>query len=185
MNELRTERLVLRQWREDDREAFASLNGDPEVMRHFPAPLTRAASDAFAERAYARLEDQGWGLWAVEVPGVAPFIGFIGLVELSFPAAFTPAIEVGWRLDHSHWGRGYAPEGATAVLDLAFASDGLGLASVVSLTAVGNRSSRRVMEKLGLTHDPAEDFDHPYVPEGSPVRRHVVYRMTATAWQGR
>lgn len=185
MSELRTERLVLRQWRDDDHAAFAALNADPEVMRHFPAPLTRSASDAFAQRASARLDDQGWGLWAVEVPGVAPFIGFIGLVQLSFLAAFTPAVEVGWRLDRHHWGRGYAVEGATAVLDLAFAPDGLALSSVVSLTAVGNRNSRRVMEKLGMTHDPADDFDHPYVPEGSPVRRHVVYRMTATAWQGR
>lgn len=188
MRQLRTARVVLRGWRDDDREAFAALNADPEVMRHFPAPLSREASDALVDRQVALLADRGWGLWAAEVPGVAPFVGFVGLSEQTFEAPFTPAVEVGWRLARAHWGRGYAPEAAAAVLDLAFgAADagGLALDEVVSMTAVGNANSRRVMEKLGLTHDPADDFDHPNLAPGSPLRRHVLYRVTAGRWRAR
>lgn len=179
MTELRTERLLLRSWRHSDRAPYAALNADPEVMEHFPAPLTREQSDAHVDRMSAALDAQGWGLWAVEVPDEAAFIGFIGLAVPGFEAHFTPCVEVGWRLARSAWGRGYAPEGARAALALAF--DELGLDEVVSFTSVGNTKSRRVMEKIGMTHDSTEDFDHPNVPADSPVRRHVLYRIRKPA----
>ena len=172
--ELRTDRLLLRAWRPADREPYAVLNADPVVMEHFVAPLSRRESDEHVDRIAAAFDEHGWGLWAVEVPGDAEFIGFIGLGIPRFEAHFTPCVEVGWRLAQTAWGRGYAPEGATAALRFAF--DELGLDEVVSFTAVGNRNSRRVMEKIGLTHDPAEDFDHPSVPVGHRIRRHVLYR---------
>jgi RimJ/RimL family protein N-acetyltransferase len=183
MQVLRTSRLVLRGWRDADRDAMAALNADPEVMRHFPSTLDRQQSDAFVDRHLALLEERGWGLWAVEVPGVAHCIGFVGLSEATFAADFTPALEVGWRLAREHWGRGYAPEGAAAALDFAF--DALHNDEIVSFTAVGNDKSRRVMEKLGFSRDPADDFDHPNVPEGDPLRRHVVYRLLRTNRPGR
>lgn len=179
MTELRTERLLLRSWRHSDRAPYAALNADPEVMEHFPAPLTREQSDAHVDRMSAALDAQGWGLWAVEVPDEAAFIGFIGLAVPGFEAHFTPCVEVGWRLARSAWGRGYAPEGARAALALAF--DELGLDEVVSFTSVGNTKSRRVMEKIGMTHDSTEDFDHPNVPADNPVRRHVLYRIRKPA----
>ncbi len=179
--ELRTERLVLRRWRPEDRAPFAALNADPVVMEHFPAPLTTADSDAFVDRIEAAFEQHGWGLWAVEVPGAADCIGFIGLAIPGFDASFTPCVEVGWRLAKEAWGRGYAPEGAHEVLRFAF--EDLALDKVLSFTAVGNAKSRRVMEKLGLRHDPADDFDHPKLPAGSPIRRHVLYRISAPDWR--
>ena len=175
VHELRTERLVLRQWRGDDRDPWAALNADPVVMEHFPATHTRKESDRWFAFNRDRLQAQGWGLWAVEVVDVAPFVGFIGLSRPGFAADFTPCVEVGWRLAAAHWGRGYAPEGARAAL--AFAWEVLGLDEVVSFTAVGNRNSRRVMEKLGLVLD--REFDHPSLPEGDPLRRHVLYRICA------
>lgn len=173
--ELRTERLVLRGWRDEDRAPFAAMNADPEVMEHFPAPLTTAESDTAVDRIQAHFDEHGWGLWAVEVPGAADFVGFVGLWAPTFEAHFTPCVEVGWRLARSAWGQGFATEGGRAALRYGF--DVLGLDEVVSMTSVGNERSRRVMEKLGLTHDPADDFDHPNVPEDSRVRRHVLYRI--------
>jgi RimJ/RimL family protein N-acetyltransferase len=146
-------------------------------MEHFPAVLTRVESDAFAARIRAELAERGFGLWAVEAPGVAPFIGFTGLAVPRFAAHFTPCVEIGWRLAREHWGRGYAPEAARAAL--AFGFERLGLAEIVSFTALGNARSRRVMEKLGMTHDPAGDFEHPGLPPGHPLRRHVLYRARA------
>lgn len=177
--QLGTERLLLRAWRPADREPFAALNADPLVMEHFPAPLTRAESDALVDRIEGAFDEQGWGLWAVEVPGEAEFIGFIGLAIPRFDAPFMPGVEVGWRLAHTAWGRGYAPEGAREALRFAF--EELALDEVLSFTSVGNAKSRRVMEKLGMTHDPADDFDHPNIAAGSPIRRHVLYRTPATA----
>lgn len=171
---LETVRLRLRPWRTDDREPFAELNADPVVMEHFPAPLDRAASDALADRIATGLDERGWGLWALEVPGVTPFAGFVGLSVPGFEAAFTPAVEVGWRLARPWWGHGYASEAAREAVR--FGRDELGLDEVVSFTAVGNRRSRRVMERIGLTHDPADDFDHPGLPDGHPLQRHVLYR---------
>jgi ribosomal-protein-alanine N-acetyltransferase len=166
---------VLREWRDDDLEPFAALNADPEVMRYFPATQDRAASNATVQRISAHFAEHGWGWWAVEVPGVAPFVGFVGLWWVAHELPFTPAVEVGWRLAREHWGRGYATEGARAAVDFGF--DDLGLAEIVSMTTPSNRPSRRVMEKLGMTRDPADDFDHPRVPVGSPLRRHVLYRL--------
>jgi RimJ/RimL family protein N-acetyltransferase len=174
MTDLRTERLLLRQWRDDDLEPFAALNADAETMRYFPAPLTRAQSDAFAAYNRGRIAERGWGLWAVEVVGAAPFVGFVGLNEPRFEAHFTPAVEVGWRLARTHWGRGYATEAGRAAIAFAFAE--LGLEEIVSFTTEPNERSRRVMERLGMTHDPADDFDHPLLPDW-PLRRHVLYRL--------
>lgn len=183
--ELRTERLLLRQWRAADRAPWAALNADPEVMRHFPSTHTRQESDHWAEVNESRIAEQGWGLWAVEVlPGDGregvPFIGFTGLAVPGFEADFTPCVEVGWRLAREHWGRGYAPEAARAAMDFGF--DVLGLDEIVSFTYVGNTSSRRVMEKLGMGL--VGEFDHPSLP-GHRLERHVRYRLTAPATRGR
>ena len=159
------------------RAPFAALNADPEVMRHFPAPLSRDESDLLIERIEAHLESEGWGLWALELRATGRFTGFTGLARPSFDAHFTPAVEIGWRLAREAWGCGYATEAARAAAALGF--EDLGLEELVSFTAVGNARSRAVMRRLGTTHDPAEDFDHPRVPEGDPARRHVLYRLDA------
>lgn len=175
--ELVTERLMLRRWRSGDREPFASMNADPVVMEHFPSVLTRSESDGFADRIEDGFATDGFGLWAVEIPGQASFIGFVGLSRPSFEAHFIPAVEVGWRLDRSHWGCGYATEAANACVDFAFSS--LGLDDVVSFTVPQNRRSRRVMERIGMTHDPSDDFDHPRFPHDPRLKRHVLYRLFA------
>jgi RimJ/RimL family protein N-acetyltransferase len=151
------------------------MNADPEVMRFLRAPLDRGESDAFAERSRTRLHEDGWGLWAVEEAGGAPFIGFVGLARQTFEAHFTPAVEVGWRLARSAWGRGYATEAARAAIAVGFGPAGLD--QIVSMTAEINVKSRHVMEKLGMRRDPADDFDHPALTEGHPLRRHVLYRL--------
>jgi len=174
--ELRTERLRLRPWRAEDRQPFATLNADPRVMRYFMSPLSRAESDALADTIQAHIEQHGWGLWAVEVPGVAPFAGFIGLSAPRFESHFTPCIEIGWRLGARFWGRGYATEGALAAL--AFGFSRLDLDEIVSLTTVSNMPSRRVMERIGMLRAPADDFDHPMLPAGHPLRAHVLYRKS-------
>jgi RimJ/RimL family protein N-acetyltransferase len=179
--EVHTARLVLRRWRDEDRDPFARLNADPVVMEHFPAPLSREESDDFVERIEAGFRERGYGLWAAEVPGVAPFIGFVGLNWATFDAPFTPALEVGWRLDRPYWGQGYATEGARAALTFAF--DELAVEEVVSFTTVRNDRSRRVMERLGLRHDPQDDFEHPNMPERDPIRPHVLYRIDRSAWE--
>lgn len=181
--ELATDRLLLRRWRQEDREPFAALNADPEVMRYFPKRLTTAESDELADHADGRLAEHGWGLWAVELRATEAFLGFTGLAVPRFQAHFTPAVEVLWRLTRGAWGFGYATEAARPVLELAFApvaeGRGLGLSEVVSFTASGNRRSRAVMTRLGMTHDEADDFDHPALWAGSPLRRHVLYRLPA------
>lgn len=177
--ELRTERLLLRPWRDTDLPAFAALNADPTVMEHFPAPLERRESDALAARIRAGFAAKGYGLWALEVPGTEPFIGFAGLIEPVFEAHFTPCIEIGWRLGAPYWGRGYATEAARALVRVAFIH--LDLDEIVSLATAGNRRSRRVMERIGMSHDPADDFDHPRLPEGHRLRRHVLYRLRRDA----
>ncbi|MGI8755746.1 MAG: GNAT family N-acetyltransferase [Acidimicrobiales bacterium] len=175
--ELWTPRLHLRRWRDDDRSPFAAMNADPSVMELFPSTMTRAESDALVDRIEGSFQDQGLGLWAVEVRDIAMFAGFVGLLRPTFEAAFTPAVEVGWRLAAETWGRGFATEAAGASLIDGF--DRLGLEEIVSFTWEGNERSRRVMAKLGMTHDPADDFDHPRVPEGHRIRRHVLYRKSA------
>jgi RimJ/RimL family protein N-acetyltransferase len=173
--ELRTERLRLRRFTDGDREPFAAMNADPRVMEHFVAPLDRAASDAFVDRIEQRFERQGSGLWAVEVVGGPRFVGYVGLWDAAFDAPFTPAVEVGWRLAADAWGHGYATEAAVAAVDDGFVR--CGLDEVLSFTAAVNHRSRAVMERIGLLHDPDCDFDHPAVPEGHPVRPHVLYRF--------
>lgn len=178
--EIRTERLVLRAWCDADLGPFAELNADRRVAEHLPAPLTRAESDAMAGRIRDHFARHGYGLWAVEAPGVAPFLGFTGLSIPTFEAPFMPAVEVGWRLAPAFWGRGYATEAAHAAL--AYGFDTLRLAEIVSFTVPGNLRSRRVMERLHLRHDPDGDFDHPRLPAEHPLRRHVLYRLRRDAW---
>lgn len=177
--ELQTERLLLRRWRLEDREPFAAINADPRVMEHFPGLYSRAESDAGVDRIEAHFEKHDFGLWAVEIPGVAPFAGFVGLAIPRFEASFTPCVEIGWRLAAEHWDRGYATEGARAAL--AFGFESLRLNEIVSYTVPENVRSRRVMEKLGMTHDVAHDFDHPLLPVGHPLSRHVLYRIARQA----
>jgi len=172
---LSTSRLILRPWRAEDLPAFAALNADPRVAEFLPKCLERAESDALAERIAAHFRQQGCGLWAVEAPGVAPFIGFAGLAVPTFEARFTPCLEIGWRLAFAHWGRGYATEAARRVLAHAFGP--LGRAEIVSFTARDNRRSRAVMERLAMRHDPADEFLHPALPEDHPQRPHVLYRI--------
>jgi ribosomal-protein-alanine N-acetyltransferase len=172
---LTTRRLLLRPWRAEDLPAFAALNADPRVAEFLPKCLERAESDALAERIAAHFRRHGFGVWAVEVPGEAPFIGFAGLAVPSFDAHFTPCLEVGWRLAFAHWGRGYATEAARRALAHGFGP--LGRTEIVSFTARGNRRSRAVMERLSMVHDPADDFLHPALPEGHPQRPHVLYRL--------
>lgn len=172
---IRTERLLLRRWRPEDREPFAALNADPRVMEHFPATLSREESDAAVDRIDASFDANGFGFWAVEIPGATPFAGFVGLSIPRFEAPFTPCVEVGWRLAAEHWGRGYATEGALAAV--AFGFERIGLPEIVSFTVPANLPSRRVMEKIGMRRDEKGDFDHPLLPEGHPLRRHVLYRI--------
>lgn len=173
--EIQTPRLLLRRWREDDQTAFAEMNADPRVMEHFPGLLSVEDSKAMVERIQSQFDEHGFGVWAVEIPGVVPFAGFVGLMIPRFDAHFTPCIEIGWRLIAKVWGNGYAPEGAHAALDFAF--DQLNADEVISMTAVSNLKSRRVMEKIGMSHSPDDDFDHPLVPEDHRLCRHVLYRL--------
>jgi RimJ/RimL family protein N-acetyltransferase len=174
-DDVRTERLILRRWRESDREPFARMNADPKVMEFFPAVLSRQESDELADRIEAHFAEHRFGGCAAELKKTGEFIGFIGLAVPRFEVAFTPCVEIGWRIAAKHWGQGLATEGARAVVEFAFAK--LGLREIVSFTTVENMRSRRVMERLGMTHDAEDDFDHPLVPEGHAMRRHVLYRL--------
>ena len=176
---LSTPRLRLRSWRDQDLAPFAAMNADPRVMEFQPNVLTRAESDERVARINRHFDRHGFGLWAVEVVGLTPFAGFVGLAVPAFDAPFTPCVEIGWRLAAEHWGRGYATEAARAAL--AFAFNRLGLGEVVSFTVPANLRSWRVMERLGMTRSEADDFDHPNLPEGHPLRRHVLYRLRRTA----
>jgi RimJ/RimL family protein N-acetyltransferase len=178
---IRTERLLLRRWRDDDRPAVAAMNLDPAVMEHFQGLTSPEDSGAFVDRIEAHWEEHGWGLWAVEVPGVAPFVGFTGLWPATQVLGW-PSVEVGWRLARAHWGNGYATEAAGEALRFGF--EDLGLEEIVSFTVPQNDRSRRVMERIGLVRDEAGDFDHPRVdgvahPE---LVRHVLYRLDRATW---
>ncbi|WP_148599006.1 GNAT family N-acetyltransferase [Aquisphaera giovannonii] len=172
---IRTDRLLLRPWREDDLEPFAAMNADPAVMEYFARPLERAESEAFIARIRVHFAQNGFGFWAVEAPGVAPLVGLVGLARPAFLAHFTPCVEIGWRLARAYWGRGYATEAADAALGHGF--DVLGLDEIVAFTTAANARSRAVMERLGMSRDPADDFDHPGLPQGHPLSRHVLYRI--------
>ena len=180
MSEIRTSRLWLRPWRGDDRDAFAALNADPAVMEYFPAVLSRAESDELADRIEAHFARHGFGLWAVEVSGSAAFVGFLGLSVPSFQAHFTPCVEISSRLRRDCWGRGYATEGARAALRFGF--EELALDEIVAFTVPANLRSRRIIERIGMQHSLADDFDHPSLPAGHPLRRHVLYRLTRARW---
>lgn len=173
--ELKTDRLLLRRWVPADREPFAALNADPRVTEHLPAALSRQESDALAARIEAHFDEHRFGLWAVEVPGVTPFAGFTGLSIPAFQSHFTPCVEIGWRLAAPFWGHRYASEAARAALGFGF--ERLGLGEIVSFTVPGNFRSRRVMQRIGMHHDPNDDFDHPALPEEHPLRRHLLYRI--------
>jgi RimJ/RimL family protein N-acetyltransferase len=176
-----TERLLLRGWSDADPEPFADMNADPEVMRYMTGRLDRADSDALAARIVEDWAANGFGLWAVERRSDGRFIGFAGLWRPRFEAPFMPAVEVGWRLARDAWGFGYATEGGRASVRYGF--EEVGLDEIVSFTAVHNARSRRVMERLGMTRDPADDFDHPRIEPGHPLRRHVLYRLSRADWQ--
>lgn len=177
---IRTERLLLRRWRHADREPFAAMNADPAVVEHLQGPMSRERSDDFIDRIERHWDEHGWGLWAVEVPDVASFIGYVGL----WPADYVePAmVEVGWRLAREHWGHGYATEAARAALEYGFTD--VGLAEIVSFTVPQNERSWRVMERIGLVRDPSGDFDHPRVdPVAYPeLVQHVLYRASREDW---
>ena len=177
--ELRTERLLMRRWRDADRAPFAAMNADPVVMEFLTKLLTREESDEFVDRIEHAFEERGWGLWAVEVAESGVFAGFVGLWPADFDAHFTPAVEIGWRLAHEHWGRGYATESAAAALDYGFRE--LQLREIVACTVPANTRSLAVMQRLGMTRSPNDDFDHPQLPAGHPLRRHVLFRAVAPA----
>jgi RimJ/RimL family protein N-acetyltransferase len=175
-------RIRLRRWRDEDREAFAAMNSDARVMEFFRSSLSRAESAAMVDCIQKDFSERGFGLWAIEVPAVAPFIGFAGFAVAGFNAHFTPCVEVGWRLAFEHWGHGYATEAAQLALGYGFGT--LALSEVVSFTSATNHRSRAVMERLGMRRDPAEDFDYPSFPEGHPLRRHVLYRLRSGSYFG-
>jgi len=177
---IETPRLVLRQWQDADREPFAALNADPEVMRHFPAPLVREASDRSLDHWRREIAERGWSNWALALRDGGAFVGFVGLTVPWRTLPFTPCVEIGWRLAREHWHRGYATEAAGAVL--AFGFERLELDEIVSFTALVNRRSRAVMERIGMT-DANEDFDHPALPNGHALQRHCLYRLPRSRWR--
>lgn len=184
MDELVTPQLVLRRWRQADRESFAALNADPVAMEHMPAVLDRAQSDALVDRIEKHFEEHGFGLWVVDVVqgDERGFAGCVGLLRVAFDAPFAPAVEVGWRLLPSTWGRGYATEAAREACRFGF--EGLGLEEIVSFTVPANVRSRAVMERLGMVHDVEGGFEHPRIPEGHRLRAHVLYRLSRERWNG-
>jgi RimJ/RimL family protein N-acetyltransferase len=175
-----TDRLILREWREEDRGPFARMNADPLVVEFLPKALTRDESDDFVDRIVLRWAEDGVGLWAIERRDDGEFLGFTGLTPPRFEAHFTPAVEVGWRYAADAWGRGYATEAARAALRFGFEERDFD--EIVSFTVPANVRSRAVMERLGMTRDPAGDFEHPNLPADSPLRRHVLYRLSREAW---
>jgi RimJ/RimL family protein N-acetyltransferase len=174
-----TERLILRRWQSSDVEPFVTLNADPRVMEFFPATLSRTETEAMIATIEKRFDQHGFGLWAVELKGKTDFIGFIGLNIPGCALPFSPCVEVGWRLAFNHWGNGYAQEGARAALTFGF--EKMRLKEIVSFTTVANLRSRRVMERIGMTYDARDDFDHPSLPEGNPLRKHVLYRSVKSS----
>ena len=180
---LRTERLLLRRWTDDDREAFAQINADPEVMRYRLRPLTRHESDDLIDTIEACFDENGFGQWAVERTADHRLIGFIGLEVANEDMPFRPLVHIGWHFAVDAWHHGYATEGAGAVLDFVF--DEAALPEVVAHTTARNQRSQAVMRRLGMTHNPADDFEGPWYPAGHPNRRFVLYRLTAADWRAR
>ncbi|MGH7611926.1 MAG: GNAT family N-acetyltransferase [Candidatus Dormibacteria bacterium] len=178
--ELETQRLILRTWLPEDRVLFAALNADPAVMEQFPRTMTPEQSDTLADRIAREFAVDGWGLWAVEVKGGARFIGFVGLHPVPLRVHFAPAVEIGWRLAQEHWGFGYATEAAREAM--AFGFDNILLPEIVSFTSTTNVRSERVMQRIGMHHDPRDDFQHPRIPQGHPLGRQVLYRLDRPSW---
>jgi ribosomal-protein-alanine N-acetyltransferase len=179
---LRTERLILRDWRDDDLDAFAALCADPVVMEYLRPVPDRAASDAIAAQVRGHFAQHGFGFWIVARADTDAVIGVVGLSHVGFTAPFTPAVEIGWRLAPACWGKGYAYEAAAASLDDGFGR--LDRDEIVAFTVPANRRSQVLMRRLGMTRDPRDDFDHPRVAETSPLRRHVLYRIRREDWRG-
>jgi RimJ/RimL family protein N-acetyltransferase len=177
--EVTTPRLRLRQWKDADRDPYAALNADPEVMRYFPGLQSREASEKSIDAWSAQLAGRGWSNWAVSTLDTDTFIGFTGLSIPSRPFPFQPCVEIGWRLARAHWKKGYATEAAKAALRVGF--DRLSLEEIVSFTALTNLPSRAVMERIGMVNS-GEDFDHPALPEGHELRRHCLYRLSRERW---
>ncbi len=172
---LDTARLVLRPWRVEDLDPLFAINGDPDSMRHFLSVMTRAESDDWGRRMQAHIDSHGWGFWAVEERGGAPFVGVVGLMTIAWQARFTPAVEIGWRIAPAHRRRGFAAEAARRCLDFGFGT--LGLREIVAFTIAANASSWRLMERLGMRADGG--FEHPRLPPGHPKRPHLLYRLAA------
>lgn len=170
---IKTNRLILKNFTDQEREPFYLINSDHEVMRHFPSVLNREESDAMLKRISDGITQRGWGFWGAFLEG--ELIGMIGLNPVLFEAPFTPAVEVGWRLARKHWGKGYATEGAQAALEFGF--NELKLDEIVSFTTLTNLSSQKVMQRLNMTHNPKDDFDHPRLDKNHPLSRHVLYRL--------
>ncbi len=177
---LETNRILLRQWKNQDLPAFAKLNSDPEVMKYFPNRLNRKESDAIAEKCKSLISENGWGFWALELKNTEEFLGFVGLHSIKADLPFSPCVEIGWRLSKKHWGNGYATESAKTVLDYAFET--LKLNDVVSFTTRSNTPSRAIMERLGFSNT-HQNFMHPDIPENSPLAEHVLYKISKTIWQ--
>lgn len=177
---LRTDRLILRPWRDSDLAPFAAMSADPQVMEHFPATMTRTESDTMAETFRKGMEAEGYGRWVMELPGVAPFIGMTGISAVPYETHFTPAHELAWRMAADFWGHGYATEAAQAAM--AYGFEVLSLPEIVAFTVPANIRSQAVMQRLGMDRNPDDDFDHPRLPEGHPLKRHVLYRTTKEAW---
>lgn len=180
MKPLETDRLILRSWREKDLLPMVAINQDPKVCEYFPEIGNRDTTIALIDRIIKHDEENGFSLYAVEIKATQEMIGFLGLMTPSFEAHFTPAIEIGWRLSSQHWNKGFATEGAKAVLEHAFTD--LNLEEVVSFTVVNNQPSRRVMEKIGMKRNPDDDFDHPKINKDNPLKRHVLYRISKNDW---
>lgn len=177
---LQTHRLTLRRWRRSDLEPFAALNADPVVMEHYPSTLDVDESKRFIGLIEETFDKHGYGLWALELAASGDFVGYCGLWPVRHDLHFTPAVEIGWRMAKEHWGNGYATEAARAAVRYGF--EEVGLDEIVSFTSPANTRSIRVMQRIGMVTDPSDDFDHPSIGEESPLRRHVLYRMSAAQW---
>lgn len=178
---LKTQRCILRPWKGTDLLHFSQINADPKVMEFYPATLSRSESDALAEKIQRESELRGYGFWAIEVPGVADFIGYVGLNYWNLEASFAPCVDVGWRLGSAYWGYGYATEGARAALKYGFET--LELAEIVAMATVENLRSHKVMQRLGMIHNPQEDFHHPKLSKDDPLSLRVLYRLSRTSWR--
>ncbi len=178
--ELKTERLILRQWKQSDFVPFANMNADSEVMEYYPSTLSNEESDAMAEQIKALITERSWGFWAVETIVDGQFIGFVGLHKPTYDLPVSPCIEIGWRLGREFWGNGYATEAAKEAMRFAFSE--LGLDKIYSFASVSNEKSWKVMGRLGMT-DTGDNFDHPIIPEGHALREHVLYKITREEWQ--